>query len=100
MEYCNRCHHCLDVIDAARKSVDPNDMSSMFRGMILCPECGNKRCPHATDHRLDCTGSNESGQPGSIYAKPLTDEEFRAKFGKDRKDLTDEEWWDILIIEE
>ena len=35
--------------------------------MILCPTCGNKRCPHATDHRLACTGSNESGQHGSYY---------------------------------
>jgi hypothetical protein len=35
--------------------------------MILCPTCGNKRCPHASDHTLACTGSNEPGQPGSVY---------------------------------
>ena len=35
--------------------------------MILCPQCGNKRCPHASDHDLACTGSNDSGQPGSVY---------------------------------
>ncbi|CAG2132163.1 hypothetical protein [Cupriavidus numazuensis] len=35
--------------------------------MILCPTCGNKRCPHANDHRNACTGSNELGQPGSAY---------------------------------
>lgn len=35
--------------------------------MFLCPECGNKRCPKATDHRLECTHSNEPGQPGSAY---------------------------------
>mgnify|MGYP003349923036 CR=1 FL=1 len=35
--------------------------------MILCPECGNKRCPHATDHNNPCTDSNEPGQPGSRY---------------------------------
>jgi len=35
--------------------------------MFLCPECGNKRCPKATDHRLKCTGSNEPGQAGSMY---------------------------------
>jgi hypothetical protein len=29
--------------------------------------CGNKRCPKASDHRLECSGSNEPGQPGSIY---------------------------------
>jgi hypothetical protein len=38
-----------------------------FGRMIVCPTCGNKRCPKATDHRLDCTGSNEPGQPGSAY---------------------------------
>lgn len=35
--------------------------------MVLCPVCGNKRCPKASDHDLPCTGSNEPGQPGSIY---------------------------------
>jgi hypothetical protein len=35
--------------------------------MVLCPICGNKRCPHANDHRNACTGSNEPGQPGSAY---------------------------------
>lgn len=35
--------------------------------MILCPICGNKRCPHANDHRNPCTGSNEPGQTGSAY---------------------------------
>ena len=35
--------------------------------MIVCPECGNKRCPHASNHELTCTDSNEPGQPGSVY---------------------------------
>lgn len=35
--------------------------------MILCSICGNKRCPHATDHRHACTNSNEYGQPGSVF---------------------------------
>ncbi len=35
--------------------------------MILCAICGNKRCPHATDHQNACTNSNEPGQPGSTY---------------------------------
>jgi hypothetical protein len=37
------------------------------RTFIVCRVCGNKRCPKATDHDLACTGSNESGQPGSDY---------------------------------
>jgi Zn finger protein HypA/HybF involved in hydrogenase expression len=35
--------------------------------MVLCPNCGNKRCPHATNHELACSGSNEPGQKGSSY---------------------------------
>lgn len=42
--------------------VDPR-MNRMF----LCETCGNKRCPRAADHRHACTGSNEPGQPGSLY---------------------------------
>lgn len=34
---------------------------------VVCPDCGNKRCPKATDHRHACSGSNEPGQPGSVY---------------------------------
>lgn len=44
------------------RPVDVNDMR-----FVVCPECGNKRCPHANDHRNSCTGSNEPGQPGSAY---------------------------------
>lgn len=36
--------------------------------MVVCQTCGNKRCPHSTDHRLTCTGSNEPDQPGSRYS--------------------------------
>ena len=35
--------------------------------MIVCPQCGNKRCPHSTDHNLPCTNSNDPNQPGSRY---------------------------------
>ena len=40
-----------------------------LRGMrfVVCPDCGNKRCPRANDHRNACTGSNEPGQEGSAY---------------------------------
>lgn len=29
---------------------------------IVCKTCGNKRCPHAEDHRYACTGSNKPDQ--------------------------------------
>ena len=35
--------------------------------MILCPTCGNKRCPKANDHNLACSGLNAKGQVGSAY---------------------------------
>jgi hypothetical protein len=35
--------------------------------MVLCVTCGNKRCPKASDHTLECTGSNAPGQKGSVY---------------------------------
>lgn len=37
------------------------------RRMVVCQACGNKRCPHATDHRHVCTRSNEPGQRGSRF---------------------------------
>ncbi|HGH7464344.1 TPA: hypothetical protein ACG71I_000725 [Klebsiella pneumoniae] len=38
---------------------------------VVCPDCGNKRCPRANDHRNSCTGSNEPGQEGSAYPDTL-----------------------------
>lgn len=35
-----------------------------FGRMIVCPKCGNKRCPHAVDPKYKCTNSNEPGQFG------------------------------------
>ncbi len=38
---------------------------------VVCPDCGNKRCPQANDHRNACTGSNKPGQEGSAYPDTL-----------------------------
>jgi len=35
--------------------------------MVACDICGNKRCPHGTNHEHECSGSNEPGQEGSVY---------------------------------
>lgn len=56
------CWRCAD------KQIDPR--TGFKRSMltfIVCPDCGNKRCPRATDHQNACTGSNEPGQKGSRY---------------------------------
>lgn len=44
----------------------PNVLPMLPR-FIVCSICGNKRCPHATDHENECTNSNEPGQIGSRY---------------------------------
>lgn len=44
--------------------VDFSVADGPFGRMVVCPVCGNKRCPKANDDRLPCSGSNEPGQPG------------------------------------
>lgn len=44
-----------------------DDPVYILSNMVVCNICGNKRCPHATDHELECTNSNEPGQKGSMY---------------------------------
>lgn len=51
--YC--CHKCFK-----------QSGGTLMERMILC-ECGNKRCPKASDHELQCTSSNQPGQEGSVY---------------------------------
>ena len=63
--YTRSCH-CLRCLEEEGKEDVPG-MPIIATRMILCPKCGNKRCPHATDHRNECTNSNVSGQKGSIY---------------------------------
>lgn len=43
----------------------PVDITDMR--FVVCPNCGNKRCPRANDHLNACSGSNETGQVGSAY---------------------------------
>ena len=54
------CHLCV-------RDVMVNGIPYASTVMIVCSECGNKRCPKATDHNNDCTNSNAPGQPGSIF---------------------------------
>lgn len=60
--WCRRCER-----DAPVKRADDRWLGRPMR-FVVCPTCGNKRCPRATDHRLACSGSNLPGQPGSDYA--------------------------------
>ncbi|HBX5441358.1 TPA: hypothetical protein MH452_07755 [Klebsiella pneumoniae] len=54
------------------RPVTLNDMR-----FVVCPDCGNKRCPRANDHRDACTGSNEPGQEGSVY--PAAQQELKGE---------------------
>jgi len=67
---CRACYECLNDL---RVPALENPVNTQ---MILCPECGNKRCPKATSHTLGCTGSNEPGQEGSRFAGPPAGLEF------------------------
>lgn len=55
------CRRCADGVTTA------DGLPFAVTRMIVCPTCGNKRCPKATDHDLPCTGSNAPGQHGSAY---------------------------------
>lgn len=56
------CYHCEN-----QKVHEPTGLTVAMITFIVCPECGNKRCPKATHHDNYCTGSNEPGQWGSRY---------------------------------
>ncbi len=71
--WCWECRKDIPVPGTEFKILEPLSASqrSWFTEgnmrMFLCPLCGNKRCPRATDHREACSGSNEPGQAGSRY---------------------------------
>lgn len=53
-----KCHHCYQP---------PSILSVNELLYIVCPDCGNKRCPKANHHDNACTNSNATGQKGSAY---------------------------------
>lgn len=60
------CYKCWNERRAALLAT-MSVAEQLTSNFIVCDVCGNKRCPHATDHAHACTGSNEPGQPGSRY---------------------------------
>lgn len=61
------CARCDDACRSLAFAETGNHYVLISRRMILCPVCGNKRCPRASWHGYDCTRSNEPGQEGSNY---------------------------------
>lgn len=64
LEPLNLCP-CIKCVRDRKETI--GHIPAEFARMIVCPICGNKRCPHASDHNYACTHSNEPGQAGSIY---------------------------------
>ncbi|KPB51360.1 Uncharacterized protein AC511_1518 [Pseudomonas coronafaciens pv. oryzae] len=60
------CHRCIDEHKLGQQ-IGFMWVPLSSTKMILCPVCGCKRCPRASDHDLACTDSNDPGQPGSVY---------------------------------
>lgn len=66
---------CIKCTDVRAKDEMKNAAEKGLRGISLmplgfryaCEICGNKRCPHHSDHELICSGSNEPGQTGSVF---------------------------------
>ena len=92
---CGNCHACL-------VGVTEHGLPVTFQRMILCPDCGNKRCPKASNHRYQCTESNEPNQRGSIYTHPAKEHfedepqaEELHKIMQSNAELTDEEIGDF-----
>ena len=65
INYANRIAKKLNVTKCDCRECKPPTLHESR--MILCPTCGNKRCPKATNHIYECTNSNDPGQKGSIY---------------------------------
>ena len=57
--YCYECN----------KNTLVNGIPYSMTRMIVCPDCGFKRCPKATNHELACTGCNAPDQEGSRYSE-------------------------------
>ena len=58
---CVRC-----VRERNSDCIPPRGSMVTFAFRYACEVCGNKRCPKHSDHRLECTGSNEPGQEGGV----------------------------------
>lgn len=74
--WCRAClHQTVEAMMAALKRAETEGCwchectktDPFQQVMAVCPVCGNKRCPFATDHNGTCSASNEPGQWGSRF---------------------------------
>src|SRR5215217_4959738 len=85
LRFISCCGSCDQLDRDAMYELTGNQLYKFQRFMIVCTNCGNKRCPHAWNHRYKCTGSNETDQvpellPGFTDAGPqkVLDPEVKA----------------------
>lgn len=69
---CGACLWCENEWMRATHALNPAALPRVW-GMIVCSQCGCKRCPKATHHDHECTHSNEPDQPGSVYGDYFID---------------------------
>lgn len=60
-------NHAMEAADKITDIKDCDAKLALVCRMYVCSECGNKRCPKATDCSLECTNSNSPKQSGSRY---------------------------------
>lgn len=94
-QFCGGFQECSDCAGTGKKSAHPQATEPAKRcwcetcrpvtlgdmRMVICPDCGNKRCPKATHHNNACTNSNDIGQKGSSWehVKPAAPEAHHGK---------------------
>lgn len=62
---------CRTCIDAEPNAFGLTSLPNSASVLVVCVECGNKRCPKAQHHDHECSGSNEVGQVGAGgYGEP------------------------------
>lgn len=59
------CQTCQVAYGETLSAIDR--IRLLGKRMIVCPDCGNKRCPKANFHGNACTNSNVVGQKGSSW---------------------------------
>lgn len=60
------CSVCWDVTLSNQPKDEQWEWLMENQIMMLCPMCGNKRCPKAYWHEYKCTNSNAKGQAGEL----------------------------------
>ena len=61
------CYTCEEGMREGMSLAEQLRKFGNLGAFIVCPLCGNKRCPKATWHENECSGSNEPGQTGSRF---------------------------------